>query len=434
MDLNNAGSGLFSSSCMTCEFNESTSFKSKGKIMLAKLRAKWVLLIGLLAILAGCHREPPITPTPPLEVVVSQPLPPGAKPELIADWDTYTGTVQSKDAVEVRARVKGHVMKVHFAEGEEIAAGTELFLIDSEPFQVDLKKAQGELATFEAKLKLADEKIGFYKPLAEKGTVSKEELLKVIADKDEAIGNIASARAKILDAEQNIGYCKITSPISGKVGEALLSKGDLVNASGADSLLTTVVGVDPIYVTVYVNERAYQRYRKLLLEKAAKEPAVDKAAKLKIPVELGVGGEDSFPYKGFVDFVDNRVDPSTGSIKVRAKFDNPKGQDGRRPLTVGLFARIRVTLAEPTPAILVADRAILTDQSLKYVLVVNKEKKVERVDITPSNRLQEDGRRAVETGLKGDEWVIVEGVNRARPGMTVAPTEGKMPRRPVAGK
>ena len=401
-----------------------------------KASAKRIFLFGLIITACGCPREPALAPTPPLEVVVSQPMPPGAKPEMIADWDVYTGNVEAKDSVEVRSRVRGHVKEVNFAEGEEIAAGTELFLIDSEPFQADLKQAKGQLTTWEAKLKLAEEKIGFYKPLADKGTVSKEELLKVLADKGEAIGGIDVARGKILDAELNIGYCKIATPIAGKVGEAMLSKGDLVNASGADSLLTTVVAVDPMYVTFFVNERAYQRYRKLLLDKAAKEPAAANGPKLKIPVELAVAGAENFPFKGFVDFVDNRVDPNTGSIKVRAKFDNPKGPDGRRALTAGLFARVRVTLDEPAPAILVADRAILTDQSLKYVLVVNKAKNnvVERVDVTASDRLQEDGRRAVEAGLKGNEWVIVEGVNRARPGVTVNPTEGKMPRRPVGAK
>jgi RND family efflux transporter MFP subunit len=397
--------------------------------------AKWISLLGLAATLFGCAGEPPLNPTKPLEVVVSQAQPPGTKPELIADWDVYTGNVEAKDSVEIRARVKGHLKDVNFAEGEEIAADTPLFLIDSDPFQADLKRAKGELLTWEAKVKLAEEKIAFYKPLADKGTVSKEELLKVLADKAEAIGGIDATRAKILDAEQNIGYCKISAPIAGKVGEAMLSKGDLVNASGSDSLLTTIVAVNPMYVTVYVNERAYQRYRQLLLDKALKEPAAAKG-KLKIPVELALAGNENFPYKGYVDFVDNRVDPATGSIKVRAKFDNPKGPDDRRALTAGLFARLRVTLAEPTPTMLVADRAILTDQSLKYVLVVNKTKNnvVERVDITASDRLQEDGRRAVLAGLKGDEWVIVEGVNRARPGVTVNPTEGKMPRRPVPGK
>src|SRR6185312_13768362 len=155
---------------------------------------KWFFLLGLTITTAGCSRETPLASTPPLEVVVSQPLPPGTKPELIADWDIYTGNVEAKDSVEVRSRVRGHIKKVAFAEGEEIPAGTELFLIDSEPFQADLKQAKGQLATWDAKLKLADEKIAFYKPLADKGTVSKEELLKVIADKGESIGGIDIAR------------------------------------------------------------------------------------------------------------------------------------------------------------------------------------------------------------------------------------------------
>jgi len=400
-------------------------------------RVKWFFLLGLAITVAGCSREPPLAQTPPLEVIVSQPLPPGAKQNLIPDWDIYPGPVEARDSVEIAARVRGHIKEVRFKDGEEIAAGTELFLIDSDPFQAELKQAKGQLSTWEAKLKLAEEKIAFYKPLADKGTVSKEELLQVIADKGEAIGSIDAAKGKILDAELNIGYCTVTSPIAGRVGEALIKMGNLVNSSGADSLLTTVEGVDPMYVYFYVNERAYQNYRKILLEKAAKDPASAKDTKPIIPVEMAVASETSFNYKGFVDFVDNRVDPGTSSIKVRAKFDNPKGPDGRRPLTAGLFARVRVSVAEPYSAILVADRAILTDQSLKYVLVVNKAKNnmVDRVDVIVANRLQEDGRRVVEAGLKGDEWVIVEGVNRARPGVVVNPGDPKpMPRRPVGAK
>jgi multidrug efflux system membrane fusion protein len=187
-----------------------------------------------------------------------------------------------------------------------------------------------------------------------------------------------------------------------------------------------------MYVNFFVNERAYQAYRKLLMDRGTKG-SVDKDGKLQIPVEMAIGGDPKFSYKGHVDFVDNRVDPATGSIKVRAKFENPKGPDGRRPLTAGMFARVRVAVADPHNAILIADRAILSDQSLKYVLVVSKEKKVERVDIAASSRVQESGLREVTAGLKGDESVIVEGVNRARPGATVNPTEGKMPRRPTAG-
>jgi RND family efflux transporter MFP subunit len=381
--------------------------------------------------LAGCNGEAKVEEPPPVEVVVSHPI-----KETITDWDTYTGTLDPKDLVEIRSRVKGYILNTPFEEGTEIPEGAELFAIDSEPFKADLKKAKGELTSWQAKLKLAEEKITLYKPLAEKGTVSKEDLLKAMADKGDAIGGIDGANAKIMEAELNIGFCKITSPIAGKVGEAILTKGNLANASGADSLLTRVIAVDPMYVTFNVNERSYEQYRKLLRARAEKDPEL-KGTKLKIPVELAIGGADRFEYHGFVDFVDNRVDPATSSIKVRAKFANPKGgPDDRRPLTAGMFARIRVSIAEPTPAILVTDKAILTDQSLKYVLVVNKAKNnvVERVDVTPSTRLQESGLREVRKGLKGDEWVIVDGVNRARPGVIVDPKDGKMPRRPAVEK
>jgi multidrug efflux system membrane fusion protein len=390
----------------------------------------WLVVLGVTMVTPGCNRNAETMKPPPVDVVIAQPV-----SEKIVDWDVYTGTVDARESVEVRSRVRGHIKEVRFKEGDEIAAGTVLFVIDSEPFKADLKQAQGQMTTWETKLKAAEEKIAIYKPLAEKGTVAKEELIQALAAKGEAIGGMDTTKGKILDAELNIGYSTITAPIAGKVGEAMLTKGNLVNSSGADSLLTTVVSVDPMYVYFYVNERAYQRYRNLLLQRAEKDPNLAKT-KLVIPVEMALAGENRFDYKGIVDFVDNRVDPGTSSIKVRARFDNPKGRDDRRPLTAGLFARVRITLAEPYSGVLVADRAILSDQSLKYVLAVNKLKGnvVERVDVTVSDHVQESGLRAVDAGLKGDEWLIVEGANRARPGVTVNPKDGKMPRRPVAAK
>lgn len=390
-------------------------------------RIKMLAVVTLM--LAGCTQEPPLAKTPPIDVVISQPV-----KEKVADWDTYTGTIEAMESVEVRARVRGEIKEVKFKDGDEINAGAELFVIDSDPFKADLKSAEGQLTTWQAKLKLAEEKIGIYKPLAEKGTVAKEELLNAFASKGEAIGGIDISKGKIMEAELNIGFCKITSRIAGKVGQALLTKGNLVNAGG-DSLLTTVVTVDPMYFYCYVNERALLSYQKTLREQAAKHGGKNGATaeKLVIPVEMGLINDAGFPHKGVVDFVDNRVDPSTGSIKVRARFDNPKGPDGKRPLTAGLFARVRVVVADPYPAILIADRAKLSDQSLTYVLVVDKTKDnlVERVDVELANRVQEDGLRVVTRGLTGDEWIIVEGVNRARPGVNVKPTESAMPRRPT---
>ncbi len=388
--------------------------------------SKWLTFLTAALALAGCTQEPPLAKAPAAEVVVSQPV-----QEKIADWDTFTGTAEAKESVEIRTRVRGEIKDVLFKEGDEIEAGKILFVIDDNPFQADLKQAKGQLLTWEAKLKAAEEKVAIYKPLAEKGTVSKEELIQALGAKGEAIGGIDSTRGKIMEAELNIGFCKITSPIAGKVGQALLTKGNLVNSGGSDSLLTSVVSVDPMYFYFYVNERALLNYQKMLREQAEKKAAPPD--KLVIPVEMALINETGFPHKGVVDFVDNRVDPATGSIKVRARFDNPKGKDGKRLLTAGLFARVRVVVADPYPAILISDRAILPDQSLKYVLAVNKAKDnvVERIDIDTANRVQDNGLRVVNAGLKGDEWIIVEGVNRARPGVNVAPKEGPMPKRPT---
>jgi multidrug efflux system membrane fusion protein len=379
----------------------------------------------------GCSHEPPLVQPAPPEVVISQPV-----KEKIVDWDTYTGAVVSKEPVEVRARVRGEIKDVPFKkmEGKEIAAGELLFVIDDVPFQAAKLQAEGELERWTAKKEAAEKIIKIYDPLAKKGTVSTEELVKAIADKGEAGGGIATAKGKILDAEANIKYCRITSPIAGKIGQALLTKGNIVNAGGQDNVLATVVRVDQLYVYFYVNERALLNYQKMARKAFEKDKKVDED--LDIPVEMALATDTDYPHKGVVDFVDNKVDPKTGAIKVGARFENPKEADGRRILTPGLFARVRVAIADPYPAILIPERALLTDQSLKYVLVVNKAKNnvVERVDVTVANRVQENGLVVVEAGLKGDEWVIVDGVNRARPGATVNPKEGKMPSLPAGAK
>jgi RND family efflux transporter MFP subunit len=383
-------------------------------------RPELVLLAGALAgalVMPGCNSEPPLAEPPPVEVIVAQPV-----SEKIADWETYTGTLDDKDKQEIRARVRGEIKEVMFKEGQEVEAGKVLFRIDSDPFEADLKQAQGQQTTWKAKLKAAEEKIAIYQPLADKGTVAKEELVNALAAKGEALGGIETAKGKVSEAEINIAFCKIRSQVAGRVGTAQLTKGNLVNPSSKESLLTTVIPVDPVYAYFDVNEQALRNYQKILAEQFAR---TKKEAKQELPVEMALTGETNYGYKGTIAILDNKVDPNTSSIRVWARFANPKGPDGQRPLTPGMSARIRVTVAEPQAAILVPDRAILSDQSLKYVLVVDKAKDnvVKRVDITASERLQPDGRRAIESGLKGDEWIIIDGVNRVRPGVSVKAAE-----------
>ena len=346
----------------------------------------------------------------------------------IEDWDVYTGTVKAKESVDIKTRVRGEIKKILFEEGTEVKANTPLFVLDDVPFKADLAQAKGELATWQAKLEAAEKKIKIYEPLEKSGTVAKEELIQAYAAKGEAVGGKETAKGKILDADNNIRYCNIIAPIDGKIGEPAFKIGAIVGASASDSVLANMVSVDPEYVYFYVTERALLNYQKNMLQRVAKDKTT---GKLILPVRMALANETDFPHKGVVDFGDIKVDEKTGTYKVRAIFPNEKGPNGQRPLVPGLFARIRVGVSEPYTPVLVADRAILSDQSLKYVLIVDKNKVVQRVDILPSGRLQPNGLRAVEGGLKGDEWVIVEGVNRVRPGVTVNPTEREMPRRPA---
>ncbi|MBM4069974.1 MAG: efflux RND transporter periplasmic adaptor subunit [Planctomycetes bacterium] len=378
-----------------------------------------------LIMLTGCTREPQVTVPPPLEVIVSRPL-----KEVIEDWDTFTGLVEAKESVEIRPRVRGHIKEVKFKEGAEVKEGDVLFLIDDGPFRAQEKQADGQMKLYTAKLKLAQERIGILEPLVKSGSAAKQELDKVMADQGEAIAGMATAEGQIQEARLNTEYCRIVAPISGHISRAFLTKGNLVNAAG-DNLLTTLVSVDPMYVYFHVNERALLRYRNHMIALASKNKDTGKKSDMDIKVQMGLATDRDYPHKGIIDFIDNRVDSSTGTIKVRARFDNPKRADGRRLLAPGMFARIRAAVADPHPAILVADRAILTDQNMKYLLKVNRSKEnlVERVDIE-AGRLQEDGLRVVDAGLKGDEWIIVDGVTMVRPGVTVTPREGSMPRRP----
>lgn len=387
---------------------------------------RWWIVFGLAALAPGCTHGPAVTPPPPLEVVVAKPI----TDQEVEDWDTYNGTIQAKETVDIRARVRGEIKKILFEEGAEIKKDTVLFELDDVPYKAALLQAKGQLATYQATLEAAEKKIKIYEPLEKSGSISKEELIQAYATRGEAIGGKEVAKGRILEAENNIGYCRIVAPMDGKIGEPNLKVGAIVNAGANDNVLATMVTVDPMYVYFFVTERALLNYQKGMLQRAAKDK---NTGKLKIPVQMALANETGYPHEGWVNFADIRIDDKTGMYKVRAVFTNPKAPDDIRPLTPGLFARVRVGVSPPYKPILIANRAILSDQSLQYVLVVNKDNVAQRVDIEPSSRVQASGLRAVDAGLKGDELVIVEGINRVRPGMTVTIKGGPipMPQRPV---
>lgn len=379
-----------------------------------------MLLSSLLLAGAGCSKssgDQPAPPKPP-EVTVSQVV-----ERTVTDAEEFTGRMEPVEYVEVRSRVRGYLNEIHFKEGQEVKAGAILFEIDPRTFEAELKNAEGQKAQWIAKRKKAEADVTRYEGLVPTGAASAQDLDKARAELGEAIAAIQSAEAAIDQAMLNVGFSKIVAPVDGQVGQALITRGNLVlsDSGGADALLTTIVSVDPIYVYFGVNERTLLRFRdRHRAARAAdeKEPTV---AELKIPVQLALANDEGFPHTGVIDFADNRVDPGTGTIRVRATFDN-----SRRFFKPGLFARARVPISEPYKAMLVSEQALGTDQGQKYVLVVNDKNLVERrfVKLGP---LQDDGLQVVMDGLKSGEWIVVNGLQRARPGQPVTPQRGEMP-------
>jgi RND family efflux transporter MFP subunit len=377
------------------------------------IRSKTFSLLALTLWLfaLGCGHEPPgVASLPPPAVSVAPPL----EREVI-DYDEYTGRMAAVEEVEVRARVRGYLIKVNFTEGTEVRQGEVLFEIDPRPFQADLDAAKGQVAQWEAKLTRAEADVVRNERLLPKGAASQKDLDTAISDRGEARAAIQSARAAVERAALDLEFTKVTAPISGRVSRALVTKGNLVNAGGGDAtLLTTIVALDPIYVYFDVDERALLQYQQAARERAGGNNQAAGVREAKIPVNLGLANEAGFPYTGVIDFADNQLDSQTGTIRVRGVFAN-----ANRTFTPGLFARVRIPVGDKYQALLVPERAIGTDQGQKYVLAVNKENVVEYRAVK-LGRLH-DGLRVIQDGLKPDDLVIVNGIQRARPGVSVTP-------------
>lgn len=368
---------------------------------------------------SGC-RESTGTAAPapkPPEVTISQVV-----QRSVVDQEEFTGRMEAVESVEVRARVRGYLNSVHFKDGQEVKAGDLLFEIDPRTFEAEVKNAEGQKEQWIAKRDKAKADVTRYEGLVPTGAASAQDLDKARAELGEAVAAIASSDATIDRAKLDLEFSKITAPIDGQVGQALITKGNLVQSGpGADALLTTIVTVNPMYVYFGVNERTLLRFRaraRATQPAGGSDPSV---SDLKIPVQLSLATEDDFQHKGVIDFADNRVDSSTGTIRVRAVFDN-----ARRVFKPGLFARVRVPTSSSYQALLVAQTAVGTDQGQKYVLVVDDKGVVERRFVKLGS-LQDDGLQVISDGLQGSEWIVVNGLQRARPGKPVTPQKAEMP-------
>jgi multidrug efflux system membrane fusion protein len=365
----------------------------------------------------GCQRKhaEPAKAQPPA-VPVSQVV-----QREVTDYVYFTGRSEAIQLVDIRPRVTGYVVKVPFREGAEVKKGDLLFEIDPRPYQAQLDQAEGQVKLYEAQLKLAKVTLKRDQTIAKTpGAISLQQI-----DQDEASVEEAEARVKAFNAslevyKLNLEFTQVTSPIDGQVSRYYLTVGNLVNQD--QTLLTTVVSLDPIYVYFDIDEPTVLRVRK-----AINEGKIKRYLEGKIPVNIRLQGEDGYPHQGTLNFVNNQVNPATGSLLVRGIFDNPIPESGTtRLLSPGMFVRVQLPLGQPHPAILVIDRAIGSDQGLKYVYVVKSDNRIEYRRVTTGS-LQDDGLRVITEGLKADESVVVGGLQQVHPNLEIKPDRTSMP-------
>lgn len=364
-----------------------------------------LIALALISAHCGCKAKaetPP--PAPPPSVVVSTPI-----ERSVTDYVDFTGRTEAPFSVDIRPRVTGYLVKMPFTEGTEVKTGDLLFEIDPRPYQADLDRAQGDVVLNEAKLKLAKADNARAKSIAmvNSGAISKQDLDKYQAAEEEAVAAVEASKANLEGYKINLEFTRVTSPIDGRVGRYNLTIGNLVNAD--TTLLTTVVSQDPIYVYYDVDELTLLRLMRRLMASNA-----DPLPLKKFPVYMGLADEDGFPHVGYINFANNVVNASTGTITVRGVFENPATPSTRRLLKPGMFVRVRFPNGEPHSALLVSEKALGTDQGRKYLLVVNDKNIVEYRPVT-TGPLQDDGLRVIESGLKVGERVIVSGLQFARP-------------------
>jgi RND family efflux transporter MFP subunit len=365
-------------------------------------------LIVLLAVtLSGCgDKPPPQAAAGPPPVTVAQPT-----KRTVTDWDEFTGRFEAVEEVQVRARVGGFVTNVEFKDGDMVHAGDLLYIIDPRPFEAVATQADGQLADARAKAELAKRDLDRGLTLVETSAVSEQ----VVDQRRQALQaahaaeTIASGTLKA--AQLNIEFTHVLAPIAGRVSRHLVSIGNLVQGSdnGASTLLTSVVSMDPIYIYFDVDEATYLRNNKLWFE--GKRPSSRDTPN---PVQVTLIGETKATHEGHMDFLDNRLDVSTGTLRSRAVIPN---QD--LSILPGQFGRVRLIGSSPYEALLLPDTAIATDQSRKIVFVVKDDDTVEAraVVLGPLD----EGLRVVREGLKPEDKVIVDGIQRARIGAKVAP-------------
>ena len=390
-------------------------------MMLCKICRSYVALGSLLGILIlGCEK-PTIKPVAtPLKIATVQ-----ATSKQITDYDEFVGRTGAIETVEVRARVTGYVKQIHFSDGQMVQENDLLFSIEPDVYQAAHQQALAKIELMKARVGLAKSKLARAKSLIDVKAISQEEYEENVAALTEAQAQETSAQADSQISALDLKYTEVRSPISGRIDRALITPGNIVTGGlGTGTLLTTIVKNDPMFVYFDVDEQSVLRYQRLERQKQPEDPSKTQSSNplksQEIPCFVQLGDEKDFPHRGKLDFLQNRIDDRTGSIKLRALLDNKDNL-----LKSGMFVRIRVPVSQPYDAVLVPEASIGVDQDTRYVIAIGSDKK-------PVRRTVELGRsigtwRVITKGLDAGTEIVYRGLQRVRPGAEISIEQASVP-------
>ena len=373
------------------------------------------LLITLALLLGGCNKaqEPIATPgqppaQPPAKVKIAQPL-----SQQVTEWDEYTGRIEAVNAVDVRARASGYLNKINFKAGEQVQKGDLLFVIDPRPFKARLSYAVAELEKAKSRQELAKNDLSRAQNLLKAKAISAEEYDARNKGLQEAVANVESAAALVETAKLNLEFTEVRAPISGRISKELVTTGNAINGGDIEpTQLATIVSMNPVYVSVDVDERAILNYRR----EAQKQGKKLEGTKL----ELALADEQGFPHSGHLDYVAPMENPTTGTINIRGVFKNDD-----ELLSPGFFARLRIHGGAAFQALLLPERAIGTDMANRFVWVMDKDQKVSQHKVLLGKKIGD--LRVISQGLQTGEWVVIEGVQKLKPDSKIAPEKITLP-------
>jgi multidrug efflux system membrane fusion protein len=384
-----------------------------------------MILVWAGAAATGCQKAQsgPIRPTP--IAVYDLPI-----RRVVTDFQEFPGMTDAIYSVQVRARVSGYLTNpVYFKDGSMVQEGDKLFAIDPRLYKADRDRADGTVKQYEAHVRRLERDYQRVKNLLARGAVGQEEYDRYEGDYKEAVANLEVAKANQDLATLNLEWTEVRAPLSGLLSRRMVDPGNLIKAD--DTVLTSIVSLDPLYVYFDVDEQTMLKLKRLIQEGKVKvRPQGEKA----VPVQIGLSDEDDFPHEGIVDFTDNRVDLNTGTLRFRAKISNPPDRHGNRFIVPGLFVRVRLPIGDAHPALLIREQALVTDQGRKTVFVVREKKdkdgkpvRTEKGDPIHVAVVRDvgkigvlrDGYREIEQGIEPDDWVVVAGMQRLRAGVDV---------------